>query len=368
MLGGKYQYRDKERNARGKIVLHNVRHRSAGPNREYSRNSVCPQMMSVIFDGGAVLEIIRWARSDSLKVPTAWRSHPAYALTRQLATLVGKPNPDLEVDRILNEIASEKPHTPPETRMASMASTEKFMASVLGERARVLHWAVPHIQRYLPAGTPVRGRVLFAAFIPAYAFSLEGTIVINVMAAFWNQNPDKVLNLLVHELYHNGFGEHCGNAHEGEAQRTAALVEEVFWQVQNEGMATYVAYRAKPAHLEVEDYRLLDDSAQVRRRFATVRKLLGDIKSADPTSIPQLRARLWSEGVEDRSFYIVGAYMARRIEEKKGLEVLVRTVTDGARAFVYAYMSTSPPRELLLLRDAMKMRMKNYEPSISKTC
>ena len=341
-----------EKNERENIVPYNARRRSAEPHP----STRMTETTSVSFSGDAVLEIIRWARSDSLEVPTAWRSHPAYALTRQWAKLAGQPNPDLEVDRILKEIASEKPHAPPQTRAASMASTENLMASILGERDRVLHRAVPHIQRYLPASTPVRGRVLFAVFIPPYAFSMEGTIVINLTSAFWNQNPEKVFNLLVHEFYHNGFDEHCENAPGGETQTTAALVEEVLWQVQNEGMATYVAYRAKPTHLEVEDYRLLDDSAEVHRRFATVRKLLGDIESADPSAIPQLRARLWTEGVEDRAFYIVGAHMARQIEEKRGLEVLVRTVPDGARTFVEAYMSTSPPGEPLLLKEGRKWR------------
>ncbi len=301
--------------------------------------------IAVAFDGTAVRELIQWARSDSMELPSAWRSQRPFALTREWARGSGLPDPNSEVEQILKEIIREKPQTAPEARMAR---TEGFLNNMLEDRQTFLQRAVPHLQAYLSPGTPIRGQVLFAVFIPAYAFAWDGSIVVNLTAAFWKWEPQKVFNLLVHELYHIGFAAHRPDSPAEQVQTRSGLVENVFWQTQNEGMATYVAYRANPPSLEVEDYRLLDDAAEVRLRFEMLRKLLADIQRADELELHKLRDRLWSEGVEKRAFYIVGAWMARQIESRKGRKALVRTVVDGPPAFLDAYMTTSPPPELQL--------------------
>ena len=50
--------------------------------------------------------------------------------------------------------------------------------------------------------------------------------------------------------------------------------------------------------------------------------------------------------MDERVFYIVGATMARRIEEQKGRHALVATIKAGPRAFFAAYAATSPSQEL----------------------
>lgn len=45
----------------------------------------------------------------------------------------------------------------------------------------------------------------------------------------------------------------------------------LLWSVQNEGLATYVAYRAKPAGLVLDDYRLIENEEEVRKRFELCR-------------------------------------------------------------------------------------------------
>lgn len=222
-----------------------------------------------------------------------------------------------------------------------------------GEAARgLIKWArsaSSHLRAYLPSGTPVRGKVLFALFIPAYAFAWgDGSIVINVTAGFWGGNPDKVFNLLVHELYHNGFGLHRHGSSPQDAKTGAALVENLLWQTQHEGMATYVAYRARPPGLLVEDYAFLDDAAEVRVRFKLLQKLLDDMGHAGDSELAPLRERLWSGGTSKRAFYVVGAWMARDIEARHGRDALIRTVVDGPRAFLDAYMSSSPQADLQL--------------------
>lgn len=306
---------------------------------------------SVIFDGEAIRGLIRWARSDSIDLPSAWRDSKPFALTREWARWSGQSDPDQGVERMLRELVSDKARTPASTRMGR---AERLLEAILDGRNSFLQRALPHLQAYLPPNTEVRGQVLFAVFTPPYAFAWrDGSIVVNVTAAFWKWNPDKVFNLLVHELYHNGFGVHRRGSSPQEANDRNALVENLLWQTQNEGMATYVAYRARPTNLEIEDYRLLDDPAEVRVRFELLQRLLADIDGANETTVAGMRDRLWADGTSKRAFYIVGASMARRIESERGRAALVQTVRDGPRAFVAEYMATMPPPELeLRLRAA----------------
>jgi hypothetical protein len=46
--------------------------------------------------------------------------------------------------------------------------------------------------------------------------------------------------------------------------------------------------------------------------------------------------------------YVVGAAMARRIEQVHGSHKLLKTIEGGPTSFLQAYQATSPPREFVL--------------------
>ncbi len=306
-------------------------------------------MTRITIDAEAAQLLIEWAQSNNVSLPDAWNSLPAYVLTRLWAKSNGQPDPDLEVERILNDIAlsGRKKHIE-----ALVVQAQKLMVSILNRHQVFTTSAIPHLQAYLPSGTPINGRVVLALFIPAYAFTWIGddtnSIVINLTASFWQRNPDKVFNLLVHELYHIGVSHHHMGASVTDASTAEALTENILWQIQNEGLATYVAYRARPKGLVVEDYRLLDNSLEVRACFEMVQLLLADIARMDSKRIAELRKRIWNEGIKSRAFYVVGASMARRIEEYKGRNVLIKTVESGPQSFFTEYSATSPPQDLCI--------------------
>jgi hypothetical protein len=54
---------------------------------------------------------------------------------------------------------------------------------------------------YLPADVNLDVPVHFTAFIPPRSM-VTGGIVVNVAASYWNDNPDNILNNLVHETFH----------------------------------------------------------------------------------------------------------------------------------------------------------------------
>lgn len=297
----------------------------------------------VRFDPSGAQMIIRWAQSNSADAPTAWRQARAYVLTREWAKWSGQPDPDKVIEHLLAEIIRAKSENPDKR---FMSAAHKLMTEVTEKHQIFLTQAIPHLREYLPIGTPIRGEVLFAVFITPYAFSWgDGSIVINVTAAFWKWDSRKVLNLLVHELYHNGFGIHNSGSSPEEARTASDLVRNILWQTQNEGMATYVAYQARAADLEVEDYRLLDTPTEVATRFEMLREFLSNGASADESKLKELKARLWEVGTEKRCFYVVGAHMAKSIEDSLGREALIKTIKNGPRSFFNAYARTSPTTE-----------------------
>jgi hypothetical protein len=93
-----------------------------------------------------------------------------------------------------------------------------------------------------------------------------------------------------------------------------------------------------------EDYRLLRDSAEVGRfaKFHELRREIAESAVGDSTRLQRLVA---SAGIVHRVYYVIGAFMARRIEEVGGRAALLETVTLGPRAFFAAYAATRPPRE-----------------------
>ena len=309
-----------------------------------AREAQVPPGISVSFDAKAASELIQWARSDSSTPPEDWRSEHAYELTRLWAQWNGQADPDVEVEAQLQRLARRKSQG---TDSPVVVASEKLLREVLDGQQAFLQSAVRLLSSYLPPQTAFQARVLFALFIPPYSFSWgDGSIVIDLAADYWQGNPDKVLNLIVHELYHDGFLGYQPGTSAADARDGAAIVEHVLWRTQNEGLATYVAYRARTPRATIEDYELLDDAAQVERRFDLLRRLLADAAAAGVEELPALRERTTQVGDMQRAYFVVGAFMARRIEERSGRDVLIGTVTGGPHAFFSAYAATAPAQEL----------------------
>ncbi|MCD4774597.1 MAG: hypothetical protein K8S15_00935 [Candidatus Aegiribacteria sp.] len=70
------------------------------------------------------------------------------------------------------------------------------------------------------------------------------------------------------------------------------------------------------------------------------------ISRTDSKRITELRERIWNDVIKSRAFYVAGASMARRIEEYKGRNALIKTVESGPQSFFTEYSATSPPQDL----------------------
>lgn len=151
------------------------------------------------FDTGALEKIVyepRWVLENEEEF---WGSYPAQRYTRDWARAV-----NYEIDygdwrRMINEWS----RVPEDERRAG--SLLKITETIVGARERFLHDAIPHLLDYLPETTVLDVGVYFTAFIPPRAFAM-GEIVFNVAATYWKGNPDNILNTMVHEVFHAGYG------------------------------------------------------------------------------------------------------------------------------------------------------------------
>lgn len=222
---------------------------------------------------------------------------------------------------------------PPEERRGHVFN--RNARRIIDGKEEFLSKALPHLCSYLPGEADLSITVHFTAFIPPRAFAM-GEIVINTAATYWNENADNILNTLVHEIFHVGYG-HCRDARTEEGLEDEALYG-MLEDLQNEGVCTYVGYRALPFSPapDEKDYALLDDAGEVRRLLGEVNSVFSQVGRLPEEEVQRLA---WERCVIGRGYYAVGAHMCRVIEEKKGRETLIGTLIQGPASFAKLYNS-----------------------------
>ena len=205
----------------------------------------------------------------------------------------------------------------------------------------------PRIASLLPPETPIEATATLVALIVPGAFCAAGRVVVNLShPQLLEAGENLILNIVAHELYHIGFHSHQDHGSEASPDATPReLADHVLWWLQNEGMATYASYNVTdiyPVHGAAPDYTMLENPADVRRFTANVNEIL-----AATSTLPRdaLKEPLWTKGVKERAFYVVGAHMARTIDREKGRETLITLIHEGPRSYAEAY-NTLAPRDM----------------------
>ena len=194
-----------------------------------------------------------------------WKNFPAQKYAQDWADQV---NYQIDYDKWYETI-KEWSETPPEVRKTQdfLKNTEKI---IRGKNVFIVK-ALPHICSYLPDDAVLDICVYFTAYIPPRAFAM-GEIVINMTATYWNNNPDNILNTMVHELFHVGYS-YCRDQWDSASDDSLFNILE---NIQNEGVCTYVAYKAEdifPAPDE-KDFQMLDSPSDVKHHIGEVQKIL----------------------------------------------------------------------------------------------
>jgi len=271
-----------------------------------------------------------------------WNNEAPYIATKKWEP-PGYPINYNEFERIVKELAMK------DEKMRAGNESFDFARRIIEAAPNFRASAIEHVCSYLPKETVLEAKVLLACFIylgkpePRFspnAFVVGPDIVINVSSKYWKNQTSEVLHTLSHELFHVGYHWHHNSLPLQDANTNQKMIDHILWQLQNEGLATYTAYKLRedlPTQ-QLEDYLLLDNLLEVKRLFTDINDLLQQAKTLSPTEI---REAVIDRGILKRGFYVVGAYMAQQIEKKLGKDMLVSSVSKGPLYFAKLYDSIS---------------------------
>jgi len=309
---------------------------SAGTQQSGDRTCLTSQ---VTFHTGTLERLLAEPGAVLADEEAFWSSEPPQRFVRQWSEGTGVAISDdrgREQVRALTELSEPDRRDHPLGRLAQ---------EVAAAGDAFLEEAVPHICGFLPAASSLDIEVHFTAFIPPRSF-VANEVVIDVSAEYWRGNVANILNNLVHEIFHVGYSK--SRPGRTEAPLADARLYEMLDALQNEGLATYVAYEARtvfPAPGE-RDYPMLDNAGDVRR----LRDLLNGLFALSGTAgEAQLQQWAWRRGVTMRGYYVVGAHMGRTIDRELGRDALIETIGEGPASFVRAYNALVPASERLLV-------------------
>jgi hypothetical protein len=292
-------------------------------------NSKCLCLQSKIRFDDSSLEKIVMHPEDVLANPVAfWASDSAYQLVKLWHQRVLFPIP---MEQWKGWVQSFK-NLPVEEREKNIQLVAaKFM---IKKEEEFNERAIPYICSFLPKNCPnINTTIYFTTAIMASGFQLGNSIVI------YGANADKD-NLLIHELFHQGFDKCKPKRLESSSQDS--VIYQIYNDLQNEGIATYVGYKGLKEFPNCrtdklkDDYKLFENHEEVN----ALRNKMNDLfKKALILGEKELMDTLWQVGSMDRAYYVVGCFMANTIDEKLGRDALVGTISKGPQSFLRTYNS-----------------------------
>lgn len=300
------------------------------------------QESQVVFDTTSLEKIVsdpQWILDNE---QSFWSEYRAQILVRKWASQVNYSIPYEKLRQRLQEWAILSPAERDESTLM------KVSRCILDGKDEFLEKALPHVCSFLPTGVDLSVTVQFTAFIPPNAFAVED-IVIDVASKYWQGNPEHILNLLVHEIFHVGYSFY--RTLHAEKDLVDADLYKLLDNIAGEGICTYVGYRALPVfNVEGEpDYRMLDEFDEVQRAFAGTNAVLSQFGILTAEDLQKLS---WDKGVVERAFYVTGAYICRSIDDSKGRQVLIEVYSKGPLSIITLYNSIAEDDLKIVLPEA----------------
>jgi len=303
------------------------------------KRTSCPES-SIAFETSTLEQIIGDPDAVLKEGRGFWEAEKPLVLVQGWADEVGSANPYERFRAAVEELAS--------LSAADRADHSIFRMTdeIIAREEELQATAIPYLCSFFPAEVDLSRPAYFVAFVPPRAFATSEGIVIDVTSDYWQENPDNILNMMIHEFFHVGFGKFRKGRTETplDNARLYSMAE----MIQNEGMAVWVAYEVRqafPAPGE-EDNRLLEDPDAV----AFLRTALNELFERSPSlSDDQLRRQGWRIGVTNRAYYVVGAHMARVIQAELGKEALGQTIREGPLSYIRLYNSLVTEENRLFL-------------------
>jgi tetratricopeptide (TPR) repeat protein len=197
--------------------------------------------------------------------------------------------------------------------------------------------AIPVITSVLPQDANIRTTIYLSTFNDPEAFAFRSNIVMNAGSNSYFGKTSKFFNILSHEIFHIGYFNH--QPHQIEVWPNSYPLHVILVTLQNDGIAVFLQhelYPLYPAPAEIE-LLLLDSKIAVQFLMGRVNRLLQDTSILDEDLVMEQAF----SGLNQRALYVVGAYMARTIDEKLGRDALAETVSIGPKSFIRTYNSVA---------------------------
>lgn len=290
----------------------------------------CPCARSVVhLDVSSVERLILEPETVLADIERFWREDSAYRLVSKWHTRNDQPRNIENWERRIRAIADLSPDERIEHPQLEAARGLSRIEQSFVSRA------IPYLCTFLPPEADLSTTFYFAAEIMPSGIQIDDDVVIHIL-------NHKLQNLFVHELYHRGQTSLIDTLAEAR-QRESNPVFALYRTLQFEGVATYVGYMAQERFPQIgkrgrslvaDDYHMLGDPDEVARLRAELNQLLREAPRMEADSLHQ---RQWELGVRQRAFYVVGAEMARVIDQVLGRETLIETLKAGPLAFLKTY-------------------------------
>lgn len=218
----------------------------------------------------------------------------------------------------------------------------KLMNEIIQKKEVFDIYALPHLCSFLPMNDiNLNTTVYLTAYTLPWAFMTHSNIVLNVLHPHYEgKDANDFMNTTVHEVFHIGYGKNRKNRKE--TKTLSPRIYAILDSFHNEGLATYVGYKAQyffPANDE-EDYIMLEDINEVKRLLTMLNDLF---KETNTLTDNELNSKAWDIGTTQRAYYVVGAYMAKTIDEDLGRESLIETIEQGPIYFISTYNKLVEP-------------------------
>jgi hypothetical protein len=299
---------------------------------------------ALTYDVSSIEKIFASPEKVMKDVPAFWENENAYRILKSWHRYNNIPIDYEGWKENVEEIAAiaiEQRRDTPSYRLAS---------DIIGAREIFIQQAVPHICSFLPKkDLRIESTAYFVAFTYPRAIGVGDRIAIDLTNPYYRGSSSTILNSMVHELYHVGFGRVQFARTDPEFENPALM--RMLSDFQNEGITTYMAYEAQeffPAPYE-EDYSMLENKETVSK---LLKALNGLIDEAGSMPADRLQKESWELGVDRRAYYVVGAYMAQTIDEKAGRGALNETILKGPITFITTYNSLADENMQIFELDA----------------
>jgi len=199
--------------------------------------------------------------------------------------------------------------------------------------------AVPYLYTFLPRDLPkINTTIYFTTAIIYPAFQIGNNLVV------FGPNADKD-NFLIRELFHIGF-EKCKPVAHFNGVKDSTL-NQIYNDLQKEGIATYAGFKGLTLFPKFDpdtnkdDYGFLKNGEKVYKLHEELNDLLKNFPSLIEKEVGKrvLKYNISKVGVVERAFFVLGCFMAMKIDEKLGRDALVGTISKGPESFIKAYNS-----------------------------